>query len=244
MQTYGYSERGALNTLLYEIAYSPGPEALLSQLLGLARFPMRQQEPISIANASILIEQSLSDFGDADAIMLLDTGDRSTVVFLEAKVKPYQTSRWLIEEEYQKFIDGMAATVSSSNLFVQLYHKVRFVAALREGGLDLLRRGIAFPPSSTRSTRRIGGNAVVLRAVNLIVPYLANVRYLAIVPDMPGRTGTFFDSTLANSSPSGYDGWDIREYGYVCWSEIEEFCRIQGLVNTCRVLGFNKGQIY
>ena len=170
---------------------------------------MRQLQPISVVKASVLLEQSLSDFGDADAIMLLETADSSAAVFLEAKVKPSQTSSWAIQQEYQKFIDGMASKVNSSNLFVQLYHKVRFVAALMDGGVDSLRQGIPFPPSSTRPTRKIGRNRVVLRAVDLIVPYMKDVRYLAIIPDNPARVRAFFESTLASSSPPGYDGWDV-----------------------------------
>jgi hypothetical protein len=95
MQMYGYSERGALNTLFNEIAYSSEPEDLLGKMLRLARFPMRQQEPISLVKATVLLEQSLSDFGDADAILLLETTDKSSAVFVEAKVKPSQTiAKW------------------------------------------------------------------------------------------------------------------------------------------------------
>jgi hypothetical protein len=39
MKVIGYSERGVLNSLLYEIAYSAQPEELLAGLLATAHFP-------------------------------------------------------------------------------------------------------------------------------------------------------------------------------------------------------------
>ena len=244
MQLFGYSERGALNALFNEIAYSGSPDALLSSMLGSARFPMRHDESTSVVKSHILVEQSLSDFGDADAIMLLETRGTPRAVFLEAKVKPTQTAAWTIEQEFQKFLDGTASQVSSSNLFTQLYHKVRFVEGLRRGGIELLQRGIPFPPSSTRATRKIGRNGVVLRAVALILPYIEDVRYLAVVPDSPDHVSAFFTSGLSSAPPPGYQGWDVRNYGYLCWSDIDRFCHAHGLTNTCRVFEFNKGQIY
>lgn len=244
MQLYGYSERGVLNTLFNEIAYSETPEALLLGMLNVAVFPRRQDKLKSVTKASILLEQSLSDFGDADAITLLETAEGSTTVFIEAKVKSSQASGWTIQGEYQKFTGGLASKVGSSNLFTQLYHKVRFVTALKHGGLNSLCDGVPFPPSSTRPIRKIGGNKVVLRAVNLISPHIGNVRYLAVVPDSPDPVRAFFEFTLSESGPAGYDGWDIQDYGCICWPQIEEFCRVEGLVNSLRVFDFNRGQIY
>jgi len=65
-----------------------------------------------------------------------------------------------------------------------------------------------------------------------------------LVPDEPERVASFFATMLTAAGPSGYEGWDASDYGFMCWVEVEEFCRRQGLVNTLRVLEFNKGQIY
>ena len=218
MHIIGYSERGAVNSLFYEIAYSARAEDLLTRLLGMARFPLRRHTSPVVREAEVLVEQSLSDFGDADAIMLLKTVDGPITVFVEAKVEPAQSQAWRIEDEYQRFVDGLTTKVSSSNLFTQLYHKVRFVSGLRHGGLSTLQGGLPFPPSSTRSRRRIGHNTVVNEAARRITQYLSEVLYLALVPDKPERVRRFFIDVLAASSPADYAEWDVTDYGFICWN--------------------------
>lgn len=102
----GYSERGALNALLYEIAYSKRACALLEQFLSLAHFPRNKKIGSDFTKVEILIEQSLSDFGDADAILLLNSGDGKTAVFLEAKIKPAQTRIWTLKRQFELFQQG------------------------------------------------------------------------------------------------------------------------------------------
>ena len=244
MQITGYSERGAVSSLLYEIAYSRSPENVLTRLLARAVFPFAPACLLDVVSADVLVEQSLSDFGDSDAILLLSTKGGRCCVFLEAKVKPLQSVVWSLESEYQRFSEGLSDKVSSSNLFTQLYHKVRLVNGLRRGGIEELQSGLRFPPSSTRLVRKIGHNGVVLRAVDRLLPHLQKVLYLALTPDNPRSSRAFFDGTLATSRPPGYSEWDTADYGFVCWCEVEEFCRQESLVNTARVLEFNRGQIY
>ena len=106
-------------------------------------------------------------------------------MFIEAKVKPFQTKSWIIDKEWEKFIAGTTSRVSSSNLFTQMYHKVRFVGALKEGGIRELKSGVRFPDSSSKQIRKIGNNEVVMRAVEKIELHLDNVYYLALVPEFP-----------------------------------------------------------
>lgn len=138
MKLTGYSERGALNALLYEIAYSSKACSLLEHLLNLAHFPQGKQIGSEFTHVDVLVEQSLSDFGDADAILLLDTGGKKTAVFLEAKIKPAQTKSWTLDRQFELFRQGCSTEgeLNSSNLFTQLYHKARLVDGLRSG-LDL-----------------------------------------------------------------------------------------------------------
>ena len=65
MRVIGYSERRVLNALLYEISYSPAPSQLLSDLISHMVFPFTESRPPT-TEADALIEQSFSDFGDAD----------------------------------------------------------------------------------------------------------------------------------------------------------------------------------
>ena len=245
MKIFGYSERGIINSLLYEINYRPQAKSLFEGFLRLARFPFLDWQPISVLNLEVLIDQSFSDFGDADAVLLIDTGSEALSIFVEAKVKPFQKGQWTAEEEFNKFKAGLESAVSSSNLFTQLYHKVRLVNGLRKGGLDALKKeGINFPRSSSKRIRKIGSNQVVLRAVRQLEVYLNRTYYIAIVPDEPVRIEAFFHNVLKNSAPEGYMEWDVSNYGYMCWEEIEPFCAKCGLKNTLGVFAFNKGGIY
>lgn len=244
MKVLGYSERGAVNSLVFEIAYSAQPTTLLERLLEHALFPVGYQLAKPISCATVLVEQSLSDFGDADAILLLDSDGAKSAMFIEAKVKSSQAGCWSIKEEFAKFQDGLLSTVSSSNLFTQLYHKIRFAEAACSKGQQLLHAGIAFPGCSTKGVRRIGSNRVVLRAVEMIVPYLERVWYMALVPDSASNIDPFIRDVLRTFKPTELEAWDTSRWGFLCWSDVHEFCRSEGLNRTAAVLDFNESQIY
>jgi hypothetical protein len=54
----------------------------------------------------------------------------------------------------------------------------------------------------------------------------------------PGGVAPFLAMTLAEAGPSGYDGWDTSDHGFMCWVEMDEFCRRHGILNTLGVLDF------
>ncbi len=81
MKITGYSERGVVNALFYELAYSGNALHLLEQFLSLVECPEFKKLRAALTDAHVLIEQSLSDFGDADAILLLDTGETKSIVY-------------------------------------------------------------------------------------------------------------------------------------------------------------------
>lgn len=243
MKVTGYSERGVLNSLVYEIAYSGQAERLLADLLATAHFPGQGVLPITISDAEILVEQSLSDFGDADAILLLRTLSGPMAVFVEAKVSPSQARPWLIAQEFKDFWHGTQSKVGSSNLFTQMYHKVRFANALRRGKSEL-EEGVPFPKSSSKPTRKIGNNPVVRRAAQKTAEYVERAYFLALVPEDPGLVSHFFERVLPNRKPEDYEEWDTSCYGHLSWHEVEAFCTKHGLTRTLGVLEFNHGQIY
>jgi hypothetical protein len=94
MRVIGYSERGAINALFYEIAYSNRPTELLKEFLALAKFSTTESIGASLTDARVLMEQSLSDFGDGDAVV-----PRQNLVHLEnvdvlvSRWQPDQLSR-------------------------------------------------------------------------------------------------------------------------------------------------------
>ncbi len=244
MKITGYSERGILNALLYEISYSNNSNGLLNDLISRATFPFSRSQP-QVGDAEILIEQSFSDFGDADALVLLnsDTTQRSAI-FIEAKVKSYQTRDWKIEDEFSQFRSGLTTKANSSNLFTQLYFKYCLVRALREGGMPALQRGVPFPSWSSRKLRKIGSNKIVLRATELLQRNVGRTFFLAFVPDRIDRVSTFFHTLFAKADIDETISWDIETLGYLTWAQIGEFCEVNNLRRTLGVFEFNKGQIY
>ena len=88
MNVTGYSERGLINALFYEINYSGNSSELIRGLLSLISFPYKNNgiDTEKILDVDILIEQSLSDFGDADAILLLNNIISKQAIFIEAKI--------------------------------------------------------------------------------------------------------------------------------------------------------------
>jgi len=244
MKILGYSERGIVSALFFEIHYSPEPDALLQDFLSRVKFPLLDNLDIPIVNSKILIEQSFSDFGDSDVLILIDAGDRKISLFLEAKVKGFQRAAWTIEEEYQKFIYGTKTQVNSSNLFTQLYHKVRMIEGLRKGGVPNLEAGIQFPKSASKTLRKIGGNSVVLKVVEKLTGYLDDTFYVAVLPDDPANIENFFKNKSVQDAPEDYTGWDISHYGHISWSKVETFCVLKNMKNSLNVFKHNEGQIY
>jgi hypothetical protein len=256
MDILGYSERGIINALFYEMKFSQDNLQLLNDFLSLVSFPYRTVN-FQISDAKILIEQSFSDFGDADVVLLVNNQGDKQVIFIEAKVKTFQGS-WSIRKEFEKFKEGIAKQESpkgfSSNLFVQLYFKTKLIKALKSDSIQL-EEGVQFPEcllKKDRKThkrvilRKIGENEVVLEAVNQLEDYSKDAFFIALVPDDTSSLRNFYQNTLKGYRPNGFQEWDIRNWGYHSWAQVEEFCRKckNRLDGTINIFNFNKGQIY
>lgn len=246
MEIVGYSERGILNSLLYEIRYSQNNLQLFNEFLSLISFPYGNEVRFDVNDAKILTEQSFSDFGDADSLLLIDNGQNKQCVFVEAKVKTSQHESWSIKKEFRIFEEGIKQNkVSSSNLFVQLYYKVRLIKALQNE--TLFREGIPFPEcllTKSKRNRTIGKNRVVLRATELLKPYSSYAFFIALIPEDRSEIKHFYQDTLRDFKPNGFQDWSVGNWGYVSWADVEDFCRKQELEETQKVFKFNKGQVY
>ncbi len=263
MKVHGYSERGVLNSLLYEILYSNSGDELLSRLISRALFPLTDNEPLSGA-ATVFVEQSFSQFGDADAVILMSSDGANCAVFVEAKVqrsRPHRRrrrtrkpERLLISDQFDKFEAGVQRESQtdkdfSSNIFTQLYHKHRLVSALKGNGIEALQQGLEFPswsfgPDSSRKKRKIGQHPVVLRAVKRIQQHAENVFYLALVPDTDMQVADFFANRLCKVQLPTVPEWDPSHFGYLTWAGVKSFCEINRLVATLEVFAHNQGQIF
>jgi len=235
-----YSERGIVNALFYEIFHSKNGDSLLEGLLAIARFPGHEKTSLPIKSAKIFVEQSFSHFGDADVLILLNTGVKKVSIFVEAKAK----KSWKIQTQFYKFIEGTKSKVSSSNLFTQFYHKIRLVDAIKTVGILGLQEGLIFPPSSSRSIRKIGSNEVVLNSVKELSTYLDETYYLAMLPNNLPEVEKFYNNELREMKPNNFPGWDTNNFGYITWKQIHDFCEEHNLVNSLYVFEHNRGQIY
>ena len=150
LEARGYSERGMINAMCYEMKYSAKGVQLLRDFLKLRTFPCSSPDFDNFQSATFIIEQSFSDFGDLDLLILLD-GARKQAVLLEAKVKTYQSNYWNIHAEWAAFKQVPQDTVPTANLFIQLYRKMRLVRKLRNSGENLERDAIL--PRQERSSQ-------------------------------------------------------------------------------------------
>jgi hypothetical protein len=247
MDVIGYSERGALSSLLYEISYSPDSQQLLGALMSRVTFPCTQRRP-PITDATVLLEQSFSEFGDADAVVIY--ADAPCTVFIEAKVKTWSRGRWSISKEHDSFVTQLGGRVKSSNLFSQLF--LRHALARELGQLDRVPNdGVDFPeveatvpPWSLHRPRRLGSNRVVARAADSVIGHLDDIFFLAIVPDEAKSLENFYQNEMTAGRRRLPPDWNVPNLGFLTWEQVEEFCHDHGLSKTLAVLKFNEGQVY
>jgi len=243
MEVLGYSETGIIGSLFYEMRERKTPE-LVAELLSLVSFPCRDVA-FDIQEARALIDQSFSDFGTADVLLLLNNGGSRQAVFVEAKVRAGRKRSWTIDREFRAFRQGVRkGKVSSSNLFTQLYHKVRLVKALQTCGIKKLERGVCFPRASSKRKRKIGTNKVVRKAVCDLLPYSSDVLFIAVVPEDTANLRAFFEGTLETYDLGSFQGWETRNWGYLSWQRVEGFCKTHSLPGTLKAFQFNETQIY
>ena len=243
MEVLGYSETGIIGSLFYEMRERKTPE-LVAELLSLVSFPCRDVT-FDVRSAKVFIDQSFSDFGTADALLLVENGGIKQAIFIEAKVKTDGKALWSVVKEFDAFRKGVEEVeVSSSNLFTQLYHKVRLVKALQAGGIKKLDSGVCFPEASSKIKRKIGRNKVVRKAACQLLSYAGDALFVALLPEDTKNLKTFFQDTLKSYQLESFQEWDTRGWGYLTWRQVEDFCWKCSLRHTLRVFEFNEGQIY
>lgn len=244
LEIIGYSERGVLNSLFYEIKSLPNNLEIINKFLDLISFPYLTNSNFDIKSANVLIEQSFSDFGTSDAVLTINNNEINQTVFIEAKVKTYQRQSWLIDDEFEDFKSLIKQEESSSNLFMQLYLKSRLIGELENSGINSLQKGVPFPKCSSKAIRKIGENGVVLRAIEILQQYCGKVFFVSLVPDDISELKNFYHNILKNYYPIGFQEWDVTNWGYISWAKVEDFCIKNDLKETQKVFKFNQGQIY
>jgi len=237
LEIYGYSERGMLNSLFFEIFYNNKVE-LLQKLLSSIQF-RDGKRVFELINAQIYIEQSLSDFGDSDAILLIEDKSSKYTVFIEAKVKTSQRKQWSIKNEIRNFENGIQKNkVNSSNLLTQLIYKSWLIKTLKDNNWkNTLQNGVIPNLPTSKEKRKMGNNQVVKSMIERIKDYSETAFYIALIPDMKNYHLLYekIDSNLTTI---------INTLGVISWESIMDFCTDNNLENTIENLKFNKDQIY
>jgi len=244
VQLYGYSERGMVNAICDDILHSPDPLQSLRSFLSLCRFPLTDsgtRDFSNVSKATILVEQSFSDFGDLDLLLLLDFADHrpGQAIIIEAKVgRKCMRDHW---KAFHKFMNGDQD--QRSTLIVQLYRKMRLMHHL--GG-----HSQAPEMHSVWGQWRLGKNTVVLKAAELLKQYLSEPLYITLVPDGPQAVEEFFVNVLQPSvSQLNLPEWssqNIQRWGYLTWQQLRDNCLLEeGKWNgTARNLSWNGNQIF
>ncbi len=262
----GYSERGVINSFFYELKYFNTDEKtrlkLLGEFISMIRFPFGEPKYIKLNNiskAEILIEQSFSDFGDADILILIDSEKDRHAFFIEAKVKTYSRNEWHLADEYKEFLSfsqssqGIISTPknATSNLFTQLYFKQRLFNEIKQFPVsDNLRIEIPFNNFNKR-LRKTGSNKIVKEAVKKIWEYRANGYFVCIIPNDNNSLDLLYPplTDLETNNPSTIygklEGLNAKKWGQITWNKIHRFCsNPEHIFNeTLKVFNWNNGQI-
>ena len=166
MEIIGYSERGAMNALFYEMALKNDEKGMQDFL-----FLAGVNNPTLYNDFKLYTEFSLSEFGSPDLVIKAKIGDKHAVFFVEAKAsccKNYKLDDQKIRHiEYVnsgKYDDGHA-----SNLFFQLRLKNYFFQLIKYfNGKTTIRPHIEYEDDvdkritdSRGREREIGKNRIV-----------------------------------------------------------------------------------
>jgi hypothetical protein len=213
MKILGYSERGVINSLIYNIGEN---KSLVLDFIKLISFPFQIDEP---DDYEIIIEQSFSDFGDCDLIILLyySNTKKNLIIFFEAKVACHKN--WNLEKHYLK-------KIKTSNLFNQLNLKKKLIEKSIEK-----RNGIV---GVFDNKPKIGKNKIVLGALNRI-ENCNNASYVGIIPAKEDEVNDF-------KKKYAFD--DVNFISCLTWEKVYEFCSKNELLKVKWVFDYNKEQIF
>ncbi len=244
----GYSERGVLFSLFHEIKYHPQGLRILGDILSEIKFKSDVSfKPIEI---EIMMEQSFSDFGDADVVLLIKGKNGSNqVVFIEAKV---QAS---VKTKSFKMPSVKYNKKNVPSLYRQLFLKYLMVKELKRNmSVEEIRtiESNNVPDALKKmvgETRKIGKNPVVHLAVQNICKCLYPIKgkgqvfYVALVPKEYIARETEFWHKLKNVNEKGYKFDSLDKVGIIQWGTLYKICHDEGLDTTKRIFELNGNQI-
>jgi hypothetical protein len=260
MNVIGYSERGMINSLIYEIYYKEDARTKFEEFLS-KQIKSNFNINDSFTIEEILVEQSFSEFGAADLVLLnrWKGKENGFSIFIEAKVKAGNKK---ICKRLQEFTDNViikkekpSEKLRSSNLFAQLYLKMRLVEELEKQNrtsqsdqeiLEIIVNEPVWLTKSATNHRSLGKNAVVQNAAKKVLGYLKSCFFIAIVPDSNKDITSFCSEKELKNLTNIASGWRNDRFALVTWNDIYQLCKDNEkcFKNTLKVFDYNKDQIY
>lgn len=230
MKILGYSERGIINSLIFKIGEN---KKLMNQFIDL----ISEHNNIDLGKPTdytILLEQSFSDFGDADLIIIVKYKNpkHKKVLFIEGKVRAQKNS-WKIQGEYEKYTKKEKFIGYSSNLFYQLYFKSLLMKHWYE-----IDKNKEFEVDSNFRNRKIGNNEVVLKAF-IKLKECKEAYYIGLIPTKQEEIKVF----LKDNEKILEADKDLKLH-FLSWETVHKFCEEHKLKKVLKIFKFNKGQIY
>ena len=218
LKVLGYSERGIFNSIVFQIR----------------EHPEKMQEFITALNVEIdinenmnfilLNEQSFSDFGNSDLVIIIEQNKQKTVIFVEGKVKTYNQKSYSLVKEFEKIEKDKHYKQVSSNIFAQLYYKYLLTQ------IDVNNQ---FTDSKVgKKVKKLGKNQIIINAYEQYIKFASKYYFVAILPDNDG----FLDKYKQ------LDFMPVENIHYTSWKQIEELFNDSPCVKE--TFEYNKGQIY
>jgi hypothetical protein len=231
----GYSERGVFNSIVFYLREHPELMGKFLKVLGIG-LPDSFDRNIEY---TLLNEQSFSDFGDSDLVIIAENEVKEkAVIFIEGKVKTSQGS-FSLDTNFDALEKGETFDGFSSNIFVQLYYKCLLTLVLKQNATDTSGLGIknVFRKGKNNDDRKIGGNEIVLKAAKMIKG-AEHYYFVAILPlDI---TSACFQRKFKELP---LEKMPINDVRCAYWGKIEELFNDSDNVVTATFF-YNKGQIY
>lgn len=216
MNFYGYSERGMLSSLCLDLYISDTKASFLKEIMSKISFIDTFQKFPDFDDFDIYLEQSFSDFGDSDLLLILKNGKLAVGnIFIEAKVNSSSTGKWKSEEELREFQNPSADKLNSSNLFTQLYHKMALMITINknENYMKKLAEGITVRSDSSKLIRKLGDVDIIKTIVeHEIAKKIHPTYYVGLIPLNNYKKSDF-------TYQSEY--WSLDNLGFITYSDIK-----------------------
>jgi hypothetical protein len=239
MSLCGYSERGIVNSIAYYLDAHPQSMHGFIKALGI---PLIKNN----YDYTFLVEQSFSDFGDSDLVIIANDKEKNSkiVIFVECKIKTYNGT-FKIDTEFckiQKAIhDKQKFKGISSNLFIQLYYKYLLIKTDGNSGNDP-DVDIIFKKTKN-NPRKLGDNQIVKDAF-LQIKGAKNYYYVAIVPPEHNKTDNKNNNIEFRSKIDKLGLMESKNVYLSYWDDIKSFFKEKDATKVLEVFKYNGNQIY